>query len=105
MPHLPKLFAATLVISLALIAGQAKAASLPVTSGLATQAGASLALPVEKVHRRYRYWGWGPRYNYWYGGPQYYYRPYYYGYGYRPYYGYRYWGRPYYRYWVVSREA
>jgi hypothetical protein len=59
MPHLQKLFAATLVISLAFIAGQAKAASLPVTSGLATQAGASLALPVEKVHRRYRYWGWG----------------------------------------------
>ena len=100
MPHLPKLFAATLVIGLAFIAGQAKAAPLPTTSGLATQAGASSALPVEKVHRRYRNWGWGPRYNYWYGGPQYYYRPYYYGYGYRPYYGsYRYWGRPYYRYW------
>jgi len=102
MPHLPKLFAAAmLVFGLALAMGQAKAASLPVTSGLATQTGASSASPVEKVHRRYRYWGGYPRYNYWYGGPQYYYRPYpyYYGYGYRPFYGYRYWGGPYYRYW------
>ena len=100
MPHLPKLFsAAAVALGLAFLAGQATAAPLPTTSGLATQAGASSALPVEKVHRRYRYWGGYPRYNYWYGGPQYYYRPYYYGYGYRPYYGYRYWGRPYYRYW------
>jgi hypothetical protein len=98
MPHLPKLIAAAAVtLGLAFVAGQATAAPLPVASALATEAGAKSALPVEKVHRRYRYWGWGPRYNYW--GPRYYYRPYYYGYYYRPYYGYRYWGRPYYRYW------
>ena len=97
MPHLPtKLFAATLVFGFALLAmGQAKAAPLPIPSSLTTHAGASQALPVVKVHRRYRYWG--PRYNYWYGGPRYYYHPYYYGYGYRPYW---YWNRPYYRrYW------
>jgi len=96
MPHLPTLFAdAAVVLNLALTVGQAKAAPLPVASALATEAGAKSALPVEKDHRRYRYWGWGPRYNYW--GPRYYYQPYYY---YRPYpyYGYRYWGRPY-RYW------
>jgi hypothetical protein len=97
MPHLPtKLFAATLVFGFALLAmGHAKAAPLPIPSSLTTHAGASQALPVVKVHRRYRYWG--PRYNYWYGGPRYYYHPYYYGYGYRPYW---YWNRPYYRrYW------
>jgi hypothetical protein len=96
MPHLAtKLFAATLVFGFALAMGQAKAAPLPIPSGLTTHAGASQALPVVKVHRRYRYWG--PRYNYWYGGPRYYYHPYYYGYGYSPYW---YWNRPYYRrYW------
>jgi hypothetical protein len=96
MPHFPTLFAAAaVVLGLALTVGRAKAAPLPVASALATETGAKSALPVEKVHRRYRYWGWGPRYNYW--GPRYYYQPYYY---YRPYpyYGYRYWGRPY-RYW------
>jgi hypothetical protein len=95
MPHLPtKLFAATFVFGFALAVGQAEAAPLPVQTSLATEAGASHALPVEKVHR---YWRWGPRYHYWYwGGP--YYRPYYY---YRPYpyYGYRYWYGPRYRYW------
>jgi hypothetical protein len=54
MPHLPtKLFAATLVFGFAVAIGQAKAAPLPVQSALATEAGASHALPVEKVHRRY----------------------------------------------------
>jgi hypothetical protein len=95
MPHLPtKLFAAMLVFGVAFAVGQAKAAPLPVQSALATGAGASHALPVEKVHRRYRYWGWGPRYNYYYWGPRYYYRPYYYGYRpyyYGPRYRYRYW--------------
>jgi hypothetical protein len=91
MPHLPKLLAvATLVFGFAFAIGQAKAAPLPVQSALATEAGASHALPVEKVYRRYR--RWGPRYNYW--GPRYYYRPYYYGYYYRPYY----WNGPRYRY-------
>ena len=72
MPHLPtKLFAATLVFGVALAVGQAKAAPLPVQSALATETSASHALPVEKVHRRYRYWGWGPRYNYNYWGPRY----------------------------------
>jgi len=95
MPHLPTLFAAAAVVLGLALTVEAKAAPLPVASALATEAGAKSALPVEKVHRRYRYWGLGPRYNYW--GPRYYYQPYYY---YRPYpyYGYRYWGRPY-RYW------
>ena len=97
MPHLPiKLFAATLVLGLALAMGQAEAAPPPVQGALAAQAGVNHALPVEKVHRRY--WRWGPRYNYWYwGGP--YYRPYPYYYRPYPYYGYRYWYGPRYRYW------
>ncbi len=98
MPHLPKLFAAvTLAFGFALGLGQAKATP-PLPGAVASaRTAAEQALPVEKVHRRYRYWGWGPRYNYWYWGPRYYW-PYYY---YRPYpyYRYRYWYGPGYRYW------
>jgi hypothetical protein len=96
MPHLPKLFAAAmLVFGLGLGLGQAKAAPVLLDSGMAARSVAAQTSPVEKVHR-YRYWRWGPRYNYW--GPRYYYQPYYY---YRPYpyYGYRYWYGPRYRYW------
>jgi hypothetical protein len=49
MPHLPKLLAAAaLVFGFAFAVGQAEAAPLPLQSALATQAGASHALPVEK---------------------------------------------------------
>ncbi len=97
MPHLPKLFAlAALAFGFALASGQAKAVPALPDAGSTARSAAEQALPVEKVHRRWRYWG--PRYNYWYWGPRYYYQPYYY---YRPYpyYGYRYWYGPRYRYW------
>ena len=58
MPHLPtNSLPRRSSLALPFLPGHAKAAPLPIPSGLTTHAGASQALPVVKVHRRYRYLG------------------------------------------------